>query len=132
MRFPFIRLACLGIFLLFQSCRFSEPNAQGPDEIGHSALAAATLPNGFRETVIANVGAPSAMAMAPDGRLFVCNQWGSLRVIKGDALLPNPFLEVPTNLDGERGLLGVALDPDFPTSPYVYVYYTAAIPASHK
>jgi len=132
MRILFIRLACLGIFLLLQACRFSEPNAQGPDDIGHPALAAATLPNGFRETVIAIVGDPTAMAMAPDGRLFVCDQWGSLRVIKGDVLLPNPFLEVPTTLQGERGLLGVAFDPDFPTSPYVYVYYTAADPVTHN
>jgi glucose/arabinose dehydrogenase len=132
MRSHYWRPALLGAAFALQACRFFDPDPRVPGEGGRSALAAATLPTGFRETVIANVGAPTAMAMAPDGRLFVCNQWGSLRVIKGDVLLPGPFLEVATSLNGERGLLGVAIDPDFPSSPYVYVYYTASDPVIHN
>ncbi len=51
------------------------------------------------------------MAVAPDGRIFVCEQAGQLRVIKNGALLSTPFLTVTVDSAGERGLLGVAFDP---------------------
>ena len=57
------------------------------------------------------------MAFAPDGRLFVCEQGGTLRVIKNGALLPTPFLTLTVDSSGERGLLGVAFDPDFADEP---------------
>jgi glucose/arabinose dehydrogenase len=55
-----------------------------------------------------------------------------LRVIKNEALLATPFLTVTVNSSGERGLLGVAFDPDFPINHYVYVYYTATTPTIHN
>jgi glucose/arabinose dehydrogenase len=64
------------------------------------------------------------MAFAPDGRLFVCQQDGSLRVIKNGALLTTPFVSLTVDSNGERGLLGVAFDPNFSTNQFVYVYYT--------
>jgi hypothetical protein len=48
------------------------------------------------------------MQFAPDGRLFICEQGGRLRVVKDGALLPTPFLTVTVSSTGERGLLGVA------------------------
>ena len=72
------------------------------------------------------------MAFAPDGRLFVATQGGSLRVVKDGALLATPFLTVPVSSTGERGLLGVAFDPAFASNGYVYVYYTATTPAIHN
>jgi glucose/arabinose dehydrogenase len=88
--------------------------------------AAATLPAGFAETrIVSGLTSPTAMAAAPDGRIFVCEQGGSLRVIKDGVLLPTPFLSVTVDAAGERGLLGVAFDPDFGANQYVYVYYTA-------
>ena len=53
------------------------------------------------------------MQFAPDGRLFVCEQGGRLRVIKDGTLLSTPFLRSLSTLSGERGLLGVAFDPTF-------------------
>ena len=53
------------------------------------------------------------MQFAPDGRLFVCEQGGRLRVIKDGALLATPFVTLTVNSSGERGLLGVAFDPAF-------------------
>src|SRR2546425_2107553 len=77
------------------------------------AASAATLPSGFSESVVASgISSPTAMAFAPDGRLFVCQQNGELRVIKNDTPLATPFLTVTTDSSGERGLLGVAFDPD--------------------
>jgi len=96
-------------------------------------VAGATLPSGFTETQIASgLSSPTAMEFAPDGRLFVCLQGGQLRVIKNNALLPAPFLTVTTNSSGERGLLGIAFDPNFATNQFVYVYYTATTPAIHN
>src|SRR5689334_15906834 len=83
--------------------------------------AAATVPAGFTETTISGLTSPTAMALAPDGRIFVCEQTGALRVIKNDALLATPFLTVTVDSNGERGLLGVAFDPDFLTDHYVYI-----------
>jgi glucose/arabinose dehydrogenase len=75
---------------------------------------------------------PTAMQFAPDGRLFVCEQDGRLRVIKNGSLLSTPFLTVTVSSSGERGLLGVAFDPDFAVNQFVYVYYTATMPAIHN
>src|SRR5580765_128768 len=98
-----------------------------------STAGAATLPTGFAETqVVSGLSAPTAMAFAPDGRLFVTEQGGSLRVIKNGTLLAQPFLSVTVNSSGERGLLGVAFDPAFASNGYVYVYYTATTPTLHN
>jgi glucose/arabinose dehydrogenase len=97
------------------------------------SAAAATLPSGFTETRLATgMSNPTAMALAPDGRVFVAQQGGQLRVIKDGALLPAPFLTVTVNASGERGLLGVAFDPDFATNQWIYVYYTATTPNIHN
>src|ERR1700687_905454 len=69
------------------------------------SINAATLPPGFTETSVSGLTAPTAMELAPDGRLFVCLQGGQLRVIKNGALLATPFLTVTTDSSGERGLL---------------------------
>jgi glucose/arabinose dehydrogenase len=97
------------------------------------SAAAATVPSGFAESLVASgLSSPTAMQFAPDGRLFVCEQGGRLRVIKNGALLPDPFLTVTVNRAGERGLLGVAFDPNFASNRHVYVYYTATSPAVHN
>src|SRR5215213_7547319 len=94
---------------------------------------AATLPSGFAETLItSDLQSPTAMAFAPDGRLFVCQQGGQLRVIKNGTLLTTPFLTVSTDSTGERGLLGVAFDPNFGANHFVYVYYTVPTSPRHN
>ena len=89
--------------------------------------------SGFSETLVASgISNPTAMEFAPDGRLFVCEQAGQLRVIKNGALLPTPFVSLPVDSAGERGLLGVTVDPNFVANGFVYVYYTATTPAVHN
>ncbi len=97
-------------------------------------LGAATLPAGFTEAQVgSNVGSsPTAMAFAPDGRLFVCLQGGQLRVIKNGALLAAPFITLTVTSDGERGLLGVAFDPNFSANNFVYLYYTTSTLPVHN
>jgi len=94
---------------------------------------AASLPEGFVERAVATgLAGPTAMAFAPDGRLFVCQQDGRLRVVKNGALLPEPFVTVAVDPQGERGLLGVALDPDFASNGFVYLYHTTATAPRHN
>ena len=93
----------------------------------------ATVPTGFTDSLVAaGLTDPTAMALAPDGRIFVCEQRGTLRVIKNGALLPTPFLTVTVDSQGERGLLGIAFDPNFVSNQLVYVYYTVPTPAHNR
>jgi glucose/arabinose dehydrogenase len=95
-------------------------------------LAAATVPAGFTDTLLFSLGSPTALAFIPDGRMLVTTQGGQLRVYKDGALLPTPALTFAVSQicsDSERGLLGVAVDPDFTTNRYVYLFYTFAKPA---
>jgi hypothetical protein len=68
---------------------------------------------------------PSAMAVTPDGRTLVTNLNGVVSVVSGGAVLPTPAITLPVlSAPGtERGLLGIALDPNFATNGYVYMYY---------
>ncbi len=92
----------------------------------NSARGAATLPPNFaRSQVVGGLASPTAMEFAPDGRLFVAEQRGTLRVVKSGANLAT-FLDISGRVDsaGERGLLGLAFDPAFSNNHYVYLYYT--------
>lgn len=94
---------------------------------------AATVPPGFTDSLVAaGLSNPTAMALAPDGRIFVCEQGGALRVIQNGVLLTTPFLTVTVDSSGERGLLGVAFDPNFINNQLVYIYYTATTPTIHN
>ncbi|MEX2182199.1 MAG: PQQ-dependent sugar dehydrogenase [Gemmatimonadaceae bacterium] len=92
------------------------------------------LPEGFtRTTFVSGMGStPTAMAFAPDGRLFVTEQFGALRVVKAGVLLAEPFLTLPVDGSGERGLLGIAFDPDFEITGWVYVYHTSTVGGAHN
>lgn len=101
--------------------------------LGSLQLNAATLPAGFTEAQFgSNMASPTAMAFAPDGRLFVCQQTGQLRVIKDGALLPTPFVSLAVDSSGERGLLGIAFDPNFSSNHFVYLYYTTNVAPIHN
>ena len=107
--------------------------AQAAFVVAATPAQAATLPSGFTETQFATgFTRPYTMTFAPDGRLFVAQQGGKLRVVKNGALLPDPFVTLTVDSSGDRGLIGVAFDPNFATNHYVYVYYTATTPMSHN
>ncbi|MCI0376980.1 MAG: PQQ-dependent sugar dehydrogenase [Gemmataceae bacterium] len=93
----------------------------------------ALLPTGFSETLLASgIAAPTAMEFAPDGRLFIAQQGGALRVVKNGSLLSMPFVSLNVNSSGERGLLGVTFDPNFASNGFVYAYYTTATSPIHN
>jgi uncharacterized repeat protein (TIGR03806 family) len=90
------------------------------------------LPDGFSDSVIATgITGATALAVAPDGRVFVCEQTGALRVVKDDRLLPDPFVILEVDSYWERGLIGVTLDPDFVQNHYVYLNYIVPKPYPH-
>jgi glucose/arabinose dehydrogenase len=88
---------------------------------------AATTPDDFEDTLVTDqVNDPTALAFMPDGRMLITSRFGQVRVYKSGALLPTPALNIGSKLctNSERGLLGIAVDPQFAQNPYVYVYYT--------
>ena len=97
---------------------------------GKPAYGVGDLPPNFKQSQVASgLSDPTAMEFAPDGRLFVAEREGTLRVIEDGQLLSVPFVDISTSgqVDSRsgRGLLGVTFDPAFETgSPYVYLHYT--------
>ncbi len=82
---------------------------------------------GFFTETIATLPAytPVGVAFAPDGRLFIWQKNGIVRILKNGQLLPNPFLDISAKVNHyqDRGLLGLALDPNFAVNGYVYLGY---------
>ena len=93
-----------------------------------SPAAAGTLPANFQEsTVFSGLTNPTVVRFASDGRVFVAEKSGLIKVFDNlSDTTPTTFadLNTPTYNFWDRGLLGMVLDPSFPTRPYVYVLYT--------
>jgi glucose/arabinose dehydrogenase len=84
----------------------------------------ATVPTGFTDTAYTSpIDSGTAMAFAPDGRLFVLSQTGTVYITQPSGAT-SPALTIPVNSFSERGLLGVAIDPAFESNNYIYLYYT--------
>lgn len=101
--------------------------------INATNISAQVLPSGFSLISVAgSINNPSVMKFAPDGRIFVCQQSGELRVIKNGTLLTQPFVTLNVDANGERGLVGIAFDPNFINNQYIYLYYTLASGANNR
>jgi len=87
---------------------------------------AATLPEGVeREVLVEGMQEPMTLAIADDGRVFYVERLGNLKLWSEDAGLQDVHsFDVYT--EEEHGLMGIALDPEFSSNNYVYVYYTPA------
>jgi glucose/arabinose dehydrogenase len=92
------------------------------------SAAAGTLPANFQEsTVVSGLTNPTVVRFSPDGRVFVAEKSGLIKVFDNlSDTTPTVFADLSTNVYNfwDRGLLGMALDPGFPTTPYVYVLYS--------
>jgi len=86
------------------------------------------LPPGFTQSLVAEgLTNPVTMELAPDGRLFVAEKAGRLRIVKNGELLQTPFLSLAVDTFGDGGLVGLALDPSFAQNRFVYVFYSRAL-----
>jgi glucose/arabinose dehydrogenase len=89
---------------------------------------ASTVPGGFRDTVaLSGLVHPTAVRFSPDGRIFVAQKNGVIKVFQSlTDTDPTTVADLSNEVDDywDRGLLGLALPPDFPTDPYLYVLYT--------
>lgn len=99
-----------------------------------SAASPLSLPAGFLdEAAYSGLLAPRAFTFTPDGRVLATERgnansndsnFASIRVFKNGTLLPTRAYSLDTCGDSERGLLGIAVDPNFASNHYIYVYYT--------
>ena len=114
-----------------QACR--PPSSPSPET--PPAGSVVTTSDGVRftvETLVTNLQIPWSMAFAPDRRLFVTERPGRVRIVD----LTTGSSEVALTLEdvyaeGEAGLLGLALDPDFSRTRLVYLYYSARRPSGN-
>ena len=77
------------------------------------------------QIVGSGLSGPTGFEFAPDGRVFILERTGAVKIYKNGALLPDPFVTLPSVDTGDRGLMGIAFDPDYAANHYVYLYYTA-------
>ena len=106
------------------------PGTTTPAPVGPSAEVFTTA-DGVRftvETVVTSLEVPWSMAFAPDGRLFVTERPGRVRIIDLASGRSDLALTVDDVFSqGEGGLLGLALDPEFAQTRFVYLHYTARL-----
>ncbi len=101
-------------------------------QAGSRPAAASTLPTGFRDSVVlSGLVNPTVLQFAPDGRIFVGQKNGVIKVFQSlTDTSPVTFADLSSKVDDywDRGLLGMALPPNFPTDPHVYVLYAYDAP----
>lgn len=92
-----------------------------------STLLADSFPSGFTaETVASGLSLPTSLAFASGNRVFIATRSGVVRLVVNGVLQPQPFVDISseTAAKSDRGLLGIAVHPNFPSDPYVYLLHT--------
>ena len=95
--------------------------------LASAPAAVASPPANFQTSLVVGDGlnGPSGFEIAPDGRIFILERAGKIKIVKNGQLLPTPFADLPSEDTGDRGLIGIAFDPNYGLSNhYVYFYYT--------
>ncbi|HEX8820849.1 MAG TPA: PQQ-dependent sugar dehydrogenase [Archangium sp.] len=116
---------CLGGVLLSAAwARSTPPSENAPPR---KTVLPGLLPRGFSDEVsFSGLNAPTTFVNVPDGRLFIAEKAGVVRVYKNGALLPTPLIDISGRVNDyqDRGLLGMAVDPAFATNGFLYLLYT--------
>lgn len=86
----------------------------------------AAPPANFQTTQIigSDIDVTTGFEFAPDGRIFILERTGTVKIFKNGQVLPTPFIQLNSVTTGDRGLTGIAFDPDFNNNHYVYFYFT--------
>lgn len=96
-------------------------------------LLAANVNTGFTDTTyVSGLTRPTHMTFAPDGRIIVSEQDGKIRIVKNGQLLSGYALKLGVSKAGERGVMGTALDPNFASNGYIYIFYTGGPSPTHN
>jgi glucose/arabinose dehydrogenase len=105
------------IYLTVKSC-----------QVNVASPAVPALPAGFQEVIFASgLIEPTALRFAQDGRIYVTEKRGVVKVFNSlSDTAPKTLIDLRTNVYNfwDRGLLGIALHPSFPSTPYLYLLYT--------
>jgi glucose/arabinose dehydrogenase len=124
-RWPVRSAVCLVVFAglgLGWLASAQEETAAGAEEV-----ASLTLPSGFtKQNVISGLSQPTSFTRLPDGRILIAQKGGVVRVFKNGALLPTPLIDISDQVNSyhDRGLLSIAVDPEFATTGHVYLLFT--------
>lgn len=89
---------------------------------------ALALGNNIQKSELINSGLdrPTGLEFAPDGRLFIIQYNGDIKIFKNGQLLPQVFAHLPAYTNGDLGLIGITFDPDFANNKFSYFYYIDA------
>lgn len=81
---------------------------------------------GFESAVVVNgLSLATTLAFTPDGRILIAEKSGTIRIVKNGVLQPQSMVSLSdVNTFGDRGLIGLAVDPNFAQNGYIYVSYT--------
>ncbi|MDX6673270.1 MAG: hypothetical protein QOH11_688, partial [Solirubrobacteraceae bacterium] len=106
----------------------SSTGAESPASNEEAATPSGSLPADFStQTLASGLTRPTAVTGTPDGRMFVAEKDGVVRVVDASGnLLPAPLIDISgeVNSPSDRGLLGIAADSSFATNHYLYLLYT--------
>ena len=115
----------LFLFIIFSQMSCAQTAGDKPQQIGDIFL-----PEGDAIEVkewVKNLEIPWSLLFLPDGRALVTERPGRIRLIKDARLQEEPYATIDVAHVGEGGLMGLALHPEFPKKPYIYVMHTYKI-----
>ena len=129
-----IILLLSGLFALAAGAAAADPVVGPRPQAGDDAVMEGA-PGHRVETWVAGLEAPWSLVFLPDGRALVSERPGRIRLIQNGVLAPEPYATLDVATGGEGGLMGLALHPDFPRTPFVYAmhtYFPGPIPILHR
>jgi aldose sugar dehydrogenase len=107
-----------GLTGLFNLLTFGVFNLSGDTSTQHITV-------GLDRTVlVSGLNQSTDFRFLPDGRILIAQQTGAIRIYKDGQLLSQPLVVLPVSTNGESGLQGFAVDPQFASNGYLYVAYT--------
>lgn len=119
----------IALILILASCNEPVKNSSGEKNLAPAISLKL-------EKIAEGLHSPVAAAFNPEGLMLVCEQTGQIRVLENNKLIDKPFLDLENKLVkmsgayDERGLLGIALHPEYKSNKKFYVYYSA--PSTEK
>ncbi|MFL6070211.1 MAG: PQQ-dependent sugar dehydrogenase [Actinomycetes bacterium] len=104
----------------------TSPGVAAANTSGVTVTPAQSLAKGLVDRLVGDVPAPTDIAFTPNGRGLITSRAGTLRIIRDDAVLAHPAVDLSGRIcsNGERGLLGIAVDPKFRTTHWIYLFWT--------